>query len=282
MSVVVFAFLAAFLFGVSVHLQHSGMRFLDAQTGILVNISFASVILLILSPLYVDVSNLLTKATLIFVLIGLIQPALTMSLSTHGIKRLGPSLSASIAATNPVFAIYLAWFFLNEVVTPAILFGTLLVVVGVVIAGYRRKGFVSNWPMWCLLLPLGAAFLRALTQPMTKIALAEVTEPIYALLISSLVSSLVLTFVYKLKGRRLPSFNRGYYWFAGSGLLNALGVYFYYSALAGGDVVLVAPIVATAPVMTVLLSQFVFKREVVSMKTWLTIALVAFGVFLVI
>ena len=177
MSVAVSALMAAFLFGLSVHLQHAGMRYMDAQSGILINIFTAALVVVVASPWFFEFDYLWTRATLLFVLIGLVQPALTMTLSTWGIKYLGPSISSSIAATNPVFALYLAWLFLGENVTPLILVGTSLVVIGVVIASYRGRRVIVTWPLWCLLLPLGAAFFRALMQPLTKIGLAEVASP---------------------------------------------------------------------------------------------------------
>ena len=282
MDVFLFAFAAATVFGFTVHIQHKGIRFLDIQSGIFLNVGATMVIFWLAAPFYMAGNYILTSATLSFAIIGLVQPALTISLSTLGIKNLGPSLSAAIAAISPVFSLYLAWFILGEHITTPIVTGTFLVMAGVIIASIRRGKILRNWPVWALLFPLSAAFLRAMTQPVAKVGFQEIPSASYATLISSTVSFFVILIIMKKRRHKIPSFNQGHGWFILAGVLNGVGVYMYNSALVRGDVISVAPIIAIAPVITVLMSQFYFKAEPVGAKTWLTVLLVCGGCILVI
>lgn len=282
MEVFLFAFGAALIFGFTVHIQHKGIRHLDIQSGIFCNVGSTMVVFWLASPFYISSDYFLTAATLSFALIGLVQPALTMSLSTLGIKNLGPSLSSAIAAVSPIFSLYLAWAILEEDITSPIVIGTLLVIAGVIVASIRRGKVRATWPLWALFLPLGAAFLRAMTQPIAKIGFQEIPSATYATLISSTVSFFVIWLIMKNRKHKIPPLNQGHGWFILAGALNGLGVYLFNSALVRGDVSSVAPVIAIAPVITVLMSQFFFKVESVTVKTWVTVIFVCAGCLLVI
>ena len=74
---------------------------------------------------------------------------------------------------------------------------------------------------------------------------------------------------------------KSYKWFVASGLTAAVSLHFLNSALQIGTVIAVVPVVSAAPVFTMLLGLFVFRRETFSWRTVATIALVVPGVILV-
>ncbi|MBU2534343.1 MAG: EamA family transporter, partial [Alphaproteobacteria bacterium] len=73
-----------------------------------------------------------------------------------------------------------------------------------------------------------------------------------------------------------------YRYFMASGVVTSLAVYLLNQALEFGQVITVAPIVASSPVFAALLGYFVFGRETLTWRTVVTIALVVPGVVLIV
>ena len=76
--------------------------------------------------------------------------------------------------------------------------------------------------------------------------------------------------------------NSGYAYFALAGIINGLSIYSLNTALQGGQLLSVAPIVACSPVFVMALGFFVFKRETITWQTVATIGLIIPGIILVI
>ncbi|MBV8108320.1 MAG: EamA family transporter, partial [Hyphomicrobiales bacterium] len=77
------------------------------------------------------------------------------------------------------------------------------------------------------------------------------------------------------------SFNRrGALWFAAVGLCNGCAVLSMYSALGRGPVSLVSPLIATYPLVTLLLSVRFLKRERIDARLAAAVAVTVGGVVL--
>ena len=278
----VLALTSAFLFALSIQIQNLGLRHAEPRPGVIVNIGTTALVFWIFSPFYLDTSYLLTSATVLFLVVGLFRPALSVNLAVAGVKLMGPTLTSGLAATNPLFAAGFAILLLGEEMTWPMALGTFAVVCGVAISALRPGGLTRNWPLWAIGLPLGAAFFRALGHPLTMMGLDEIPSPMYAGLVSYTVSIIVVYGSFRLQGRRMPTLTPGYLWFALSGTLNGISIYSLNSALSVGTLLTVAPIVACSPVFTILLGHFVFKKETITRQTVATIALVVLGIILVI
>ena len=64
---------------------------------------------------------------------------------------------------------------------------------GLAASAFLRRGPAAmRWPLWALLLPLGAAALRGGIQPIAKVGFVEVPSPMFAALIMSATSVVVL------------------------------------------------------------------------------------------
>jgi len=276
------ALASAFLFALSIQVQNLGLKHAEPRPGVVVNIGTTALVFWALSPLYLDSSYWLTPATALFAIVGLFRPALSVNLAVAGVKLMGPALTSGLAATNPLFAACFAILLLGEKMTWPMAVGTLAVVGGVAISAFRPGGMARGWPVWAITLPLGAAFFRALGHPLTMIGLADIPSPLFAGLISYTVSIIVVYAAFRLEGRRMPTLTRGYLWFVLSGSLNGVSIYSLNSALAGGSLLTVAPIVACSPLFTILLGHFVFRKEAITGRTVATIALVVSGVILII
>jgi drug/metabolite transporter (DMT)-like permease len=124
------------------------------------------------------------------------------------------------------------------------------------------QAFAASGP-WLLALPLGASAIRGFVQPVIKLGLERWHNPIAAVVIGYTVSSMVLILAARVpRQTRDQEFDRrGVLWFAAVGLCNGSAVLSMYAALGRGSVTLVSPLVATYPLVTVLLSSVLLKRE---------------------
>lgn len=276
------AILSAFLFALSIQIQNLGLQSADPRTAALVSITATAAVYWLASPFFLESSYWLTSATLFFAGVGLFRPALSASLAISSIKVMGPSLTSGLASTNPLFAAGFAIILLGEELTLSIALGTTAVVAGVAVASMKPGGVKRGWPIWAIVLPLGAAFFRALGHPLTMIGMETVPSPLYAGLVAYSVSSVIAFGAYKMEGRKIPKMNGGYAWFALAGMINGASIYSLNSALKGGQLLTVAPIVACSPIFTIALGYLVFKRETITWQTLGTILLVVPGIILIV
>jgi drug/metabolite transporter (DMT)-like permease len=96
-----------------------------------------------------------------------------------------------------------------------------------------------------------------------KLGLERWPNPIAAVVIGYTVSSIVLVLAALVPGRALEqrSHRRGALWFAAVGLCNGSAVLSMYAALGRGPVMLVSPLIASYPLVTLLLGFAGARRE---------------------
>ena len=166
--------------------QNLGLRYADSRTGTLIQILAASMLYWLMAPWFLHKAYWLTSAVVVFAAIGLFRPFLSANLALAGVRHLGPTLTTTLASTAPLFAALFAVTLLGESFTPPVLVGTLVIVFA--IALLTRPGKTKTvWPLWALLLPLGAAAFRALGHAFTKYGLDAVSYTHMTLPTSDLV-----------------------------------------------------------------------------------------------
>ncbi len=276
------AFAASIVFAVSNHVQHIALDYMDVRTGTIVNVATTAALLWLASPLFLVPETLWTRAALLFAIAGLIVPSLSMTLHTLSVRVIGPGITAGLTSTTPVFAMVIAVAVLGEIVTGRILVGTAIVVGGIgFIALYSRKGDVS-WPLWAVLIPLGAALARGIAHNILKFGFGELPSPMTAALVTSTVSLVILLTINGARRQRFPRMGPGYYWFALLGVLNAIGLVGINTALHLGSVVVVSPLIATTPVFTMLIGWLFFRRERVTWTSFVAITIIFIGCVLIV
>ena len=277
------ALTSAFLFALSIQVQSLGLDLVDFRSGTLVNIGTTTLIYWVVSPLIIDSYYWFAKATVLFALVGLFRPALSLNLAVAGVKFLGPTLTSGLAATAPVFAAFFAIALLDEKMTFSIAAGTVGIVAGIFVMATRESGGQPrSWPLWALFLPLGAAFFRSIAYPVTMIGYKEIPDPFFAALVSYSVSLLVALALFKIQRCKLAKFSWGYGWFALAGTINGFSIYSLNTALKFGQVLTIAPIVACSPLFTLIIGWLFLKRENITWQKVLSINLVVFGIIIVI
>lgn len=257
-----------------------GLRYSDPETGSLLHIGATTLFYWIISPFFVENWYWLTIGTLLFGVVGLFRPVISANLSLQGVHFLGPTLTSTLAATSPLFGILFGVTLLGETLTSPIIFGTAAIMAGTIVMA-QRQGGKANWKLWAIMLPLGAAFFRSFGHILTKYGYDFVSSAFFASMISYSVSFFVAWIAYHIRGKSLAWQKLGVIWFSLAGVINGLSVLSLNTALKIGDVITVVPIVSSSPVITLLLSIFLFRREIITKHTIFTVCLVVPGVIII-
>ncbi len=278
----VIALVAAFFFALSAHVQNMGAKTTSTQVGTLVLIGTQAAIYATAALFIVNWDYWTSGAVILFAAAGMLRPTLSIALWIEGIKRLGPTLNAALTSSGPVFAAIFGILILGETLTGPIAAGIALVVAGVLVPTLMTRGIMASFPAWAVLLPLGASALRNVAHAITKVGFAEIPSPLFAALVGSVVSLVLVAGQFLIRRQRVTGQLRDYRYFALSGMITALAVYLLNQALELGQVITVAPLIASSPVFSALLGYFVFGRETLNWRTLLTIGFVVPGVVLIV
>lgn len=276
------ALLAAFLFGLNVHIQRVALDDTDARSGTVLSVAGMTATLWLVAPWWVEWSWFRDPAMLIFIAVGLMWPAMGQSMQIKGTEVVGPALASSLGAFTPVFAVALAVTFLGEQLAWADGVGIALMVGGLVFAAWSPKAMQRQFPMWALLIPLGAALARGLGQPLSAWGMRSIPSPFFSTLIAGSTSLVLLILLYPTPHRKQRLARRGMRLFALSGVSNGMGILAMNVGMQNSSVSLVAPLVATSPLMALALGAWVFRREHLGRKHVIVAALVFIGTLLLI
>jgi drug/metabolite transporter (DMT)-like permease len=262
MTAILLAFGAAAFLGTALVLTQFGLRHVAPLPGAAISIPAFTLAFICLAPVLLRGETILWSAVPIFAAVGLIFPAALTLLTFEGNRRLGPVITAALGNLSPLFAVVLAVLLLGEPLRMLQAIGLCVIVAGVVIITITRPQEMRDWRHWALLLPIGAAALRGFIQPTIKLGLEIWPNPIAAGLTGYIVSALVVLIFARLKtGRFIADAPlAGRLWFVAVGMSNGIGVLLMYAALGNGPVALVAPLVATYPLITVGLSALLLGR----------------------
>ncbi len=265
---IVLACLAAICFGAGLVTARFGLRQVDARTGAAMSVPTAALFFAAVSVFWLDPSGFDSRAALIFALVGLFFPAAVTLIVFASADRIGPSLTASIGGTTPLFGIFAAFVILGESIPGRAVLAALGIVVGVAMMSWRRRALDASAIGWLLLLPVAGAAIRGVAQVLAKGGLALWPSPLAASLIGYCVSATVLVLADRLRpGRSTVRPGRATtLTFAAAGMLNGIGLMLSYVALQRAPVALVVPIIAAHPLVTLVLSAAVLREEVFSTR----------------
>jgi drug/metabolite transporter (DMT)-like permease len=215
--------------------------------------------------------------------VGLLYPAAVTLLTFASSRALGPVVTSALGNLAPLFSVALAVAVLHEPLRLSQFAGVVVTVLGVLIITVTRTADMRDWRTWALLLPLGAALLRGVIPPVIKIGLEIWPSPIGAGLTGYIFSSITVLVVERIRNGhfivRAPLSGR--LWFAVTGLCNGVGTMLLYAAVGAGPVTLVAPLIATYPLVTVGLSALVLTNVRITARLVAGTVLAVGGVILI-
>lgn len=260
---IIFAVLAAILFALSSHITKTALAHLDDLTGAFVSVVAMAVVFWCAAIWTLQWDFWTSKATIFFVIAGFFMPALGQRFQISAVKHVGPTLTSAIGAFFPLFAILPAILFLGETVSPFQFAGIVLLIGGLILAAVGRGLSWRQRAFYLLLLPLGAAIVRAIAQPISKAGYNILAEPLFAMMVMTTVSSLVVGLMLVLQGtpNRVFPLSRGHRLFVIAAVLTGGGILALQLSLIAGSVTLTASLASLAPVFSLLFGAFIFKNE---------------------
>lgn len=281
LSTVALSLLAALLFAFGNQFSRLAMRYTDSQTAVLFQIGVGTALYWLASPFYLQAWYWTHPVLPLLAVIGLFRPILSANLGMAGTRILGPTLAATLSATSPLFGVALGVVLLAEPLGWSVALGTGGIVCAVVVLSWRGGG-QQAWPWWGLLLPIGAAILRSAAHAVAKIGLDQIPSPFFIALVAYSVSfPLALINDRRIRRQRAPIPRAGLAWLLLTGLSYGLAVLALNTALLGGDLVVVSPILACSPLFTLLLGYAVFREDTLSRRVVFAVALVVPSVVLI-
>jgi drug/metabolite transporter (DMT)-like permease len=279
---VVLALCSTLGFGVGFVLTQFALRWIPPRLGAAFSIPTSTLLFCCLAPFWIDPAEVDLSAAGLFAGVGLVFPATVTLLNFQSNRLMGPNIAGAVSALAPVFAVLLAVLLLGERPRISQLSGIAVIIVGVVLMyGGQRQAFTFRG-LWLLALPLAASAIRGFVQPVIKLGLERWHNPIAAVVIGYTVSSVVLILA-ALMPARAPEQRfdcRGALWFAAVGLCNGSAVLSMYAALGRGPVTLVSPLIATYPLITLLLSFRFLRHERVDAHLAAAVVMTVAGVLL--
>jgi drug/metabolite transporter (DMT)-like permease len=275
----VLAMLSSLCFGIALVTGRIGLRTLDARSGAAISIPTATVLLALAAPFAFDGEGFTVLAALLFAVVGVFFPALVTLLTFRSNEQLGPTITASVSGTAPLFALLAAGLLLGEKVPAQAALACVVITAGVAVLSWKPNAAHPGFVGWSLLWPISGAVVRGLAQAGAKAGLMLWPSPFAAGLIGYSVSSAIVVGANQVGRRGKPRLTRqGVAWFAITGALNGGAVLLMYGALSIAPVSWVAPIVATHPLITALASAVVLRHEPVTLRMVAGAALTVFAI----
>ena len=273
---------AAILFAFGYQLSRLALRTVDSQTAVLWQIGTSVSIYWVAAPFYMEAWYWTASVLPLLVLLGCFRPLLSANLGMAGTRILGPTISATLSATSPLFGVALGVVLLAEALSWEIAVGSVGIVAGVILISARGRTS-RTWPLAALLLPIGAALVRSLSHAFSKIALEEVPSPFFVALVAYSVSFVLALANQARTGR--PAFRavapEAVKWLLATGAMYGIAVLVLNTALLHGRLIVVTPIIACAPLFTLLLGAAVFREDAITRRVVLAVLIVVPSVALI-
>lgn len=278
-----FALASAIIFGLALNLAQRGMRHIAAALGSVISIPTACVMFWLSAPWTADFSGWRWDAAILFFCVGLFYPAAVTILTFDATRWLGPNITASVGNVSPLWAVAAGVLLLGEVLGLRQALGIVAMLVGVTfLTASRGLAGTAAWPMWALMLPLAASMLRGIGQPLLKVGFGIWNNPRVATLLCYVASASVVITVGLLRTRGTDArfTSAGVAWFMVIGVLNGIATWAGIEAVARGPVALVAPVVSTYPLFTLVIGLAMARTLAINWRQGAGVALTVAGVVL--
>lgn len=261
------AVLSSLCFGIALVTGRIGLRTLDALSGVAISIPTAMLLFVAFSPFMLDLKGFNLPAVLLFAAVGIFFPAVVTMITFRSNALLGPTVTGAVSGTSPLFALVAVHFFLNEHIPGEAVIASIAVFAGVGVLSRGRNVARAGFIGWAIFWPVSGALVRGLAQVGAKAGMLLWPSPFVASLIGySLSSATVISARWFAHSERPKLTKQSFFWFATTGALNGTAVLLMYGALSVAPVSLVAPVVASYPLVTALVGALVLKEEALTLR----------------
>jgi|TARA_B110000116_G_scaffold189394_1_gene164492 drug/metabolite transporter (DMT)-like permease len=298
MEAIGLSILAAFGFATSAILARQGMQSVFPLPGVLVSlfVSFVLSSAMVLAFAFDDIGNIPQEAVFWILGLGVITFLGGRTQNFLAANLIGASRSSLFIASQAPFAAIFAVAFTGETIHPLVALGTAGVVGGLlfstgesIMVGWRTdKVFILGY-----LMALAAGASYGATNVMAKQVIEIYDSPLMVTAFSMLIGLFVLaplvgasaarTGVLRAGHRSLGQTFHSLRFVAMAGLASGIAVNALYFAVQKADVVVISPIVASSPLVTLLLAHiFLARLETVTRKLVAGTLMAVLGVALVV
>ncbi|MBI2917279.1 MAG: DMT family transporter [Chloroflexi bacterium] len=268
--------LSSMAFGVNMNLARRGTLLTSPSVGVLITVLVAPPFFLLLALANGDLGRVGQLAPATWLLLagaGILHFSVGRSFNFHAIRLIGASRAVTLSGTSPLITMVFAIAVFGERVTPGIVAGSGLIVLGAGLMA-RTSGNPGGVPTLAdpslvrrgFALGLVAALCWAITPLLVKGAMMQTNAPVLGSLVSYTAAALVLGSSLASAGPRhnlLNSPPRAVQWFLGAGVASSVAQLLRYWALAVIPVTIVEPLNRTTPLFTLGLG-FLINRKVES------------------
>lgn len=261
MTAPVVALLTAFFYAAALVSARRGLKYSTPATVTCVSVIVQTVTLWPAVFLTGEIPEVSSVAVGLFIIVGITQLGVRL-LAYTGVHKIGASRSSTLQSISPLISAMIAIAVLHETASIAVLSGTMLVVLGIILLSWRPEEVSPTFRWWHLLIPVGAAFLTGINHPMRRYALTLSNEPLFfAALMGSASLAGFLGYLAFIPGPKELVWNRAALCpFLLTGITETVSILLIITALSIGSVVVVAPIASTYPVWA-LLGTVIFLRD---------------------
>jgi uncharacterized membrane protein len=282
------AILSSFLIGITTILIKKGIERTNSTSAMVIITLVGTVIFLVLSLPTIPFRYLKSDAFPYFVAAGIFSPAMVRWLYFISLDRIGASVSSSIMATGPAFAVIIALALLNEHLTIQISLGIVTIIAGILIfesdtMNNHSKINVKNRKD--LIFPLLSACFFGFAIVLRKMGLNILNSPLFGVTVGFVTSFVIYSIMCILSKKLRASISirkDDLFYLCGAGIFITAAWLMLFYALSLGDAIVIAPLANLHPLVVVVLSYFFLgTMERISKKVVLGACVVVVGVLLV-
>lgn len=274
---VIYALLSSLIFAFTFVLVKSGTKRTSSTAALWLTLSINTFVLGFWALLIVDFYEFRLLDWWHFIIAGIFAPLLGRFFQFLGMARLGSNITTPLTLTHPLVSIMLALLFMGEATTTLGLIGAFLVLAGSIIIGLQSSSLANGLPRnkkvnISLMYPLAASFSYGTSIALRKAGASVSTDPIVAAAITTVTSWLIASlFILPRKSTVFKFFNiKDFNVLAVAGVISSFGPIFLMLALKEGSLVIVAPLAATTPLFTLIISYFLIRKDEV-FNRWIVV-----------
>jgi len=248
----------------------------------LFTVAIGSVFFWVLTILFVPLDSFKSEAIIYHIIGGALGGFIALQLWYKSMKRYGVARASTIVSSRTLVSSFAAVLILDELLTPSIGVGTVLIVLGVALLsseGYDKTGWLDR----NLILPLATAFFYGINAIPRKIGVGITNNPIVGATIET-STALILIIIYLFLSKSKFSLNRSSFsYFSVNGVFYSIAYLCLVYAYSFGDLVIVVPLMSIFPLFTILLVYFLLgEQEKITSKLIISAILVVLGSVLII
>lgn len=250
------------------------VRDVDAGAAVIAIVAFA----LVATTSVASGSNVLSGGLWPFLLLGFLVPGLSQLLVGRALEAAGASRAGVLFGMAPLFSALIAIVAFGESLRWPLVAGTLLVVAGGASLAWERErpaDFRAHGAVLAVIVAVGFGLRDNLARDVGEHVSTDVLAQATAI---TLGASIVLLANLLRRPRALPRLRATAVPFAGSGIVTGLGQVALFEALDRGRVTVIAPLVGTGVLWTVVFAAvFLGRSEPVSRRLIVVALLVVAG-----